>query len=406
MRTLQHIWVGRLETPALSEQPIEIVERKGIGHPDTICDGIMEEVSRSLSREYLYAFGFIPHYNVDKGLLIAGAAEHRLGGGRVLKPMRFIFGDRATFEVDGKRLPVEEIVVNAAKRWLSRNLPRIDLDRHMVYQVELREGAPELAGIFRKARGLLKANDTSAAVGYAPLTETERLVLEAERFLNSPPFKGMFPETGQDVKVMGFRVKRSIDLILAMPLLDRYVTGEAFYFRRKEEIVHALQVHIGPLLRDIVRVHISFNTLDLQGKGVEGMYLSVLGTSAEDGDSGEVGRGNRVNGVISLNRPVPAEAASGKNPISHPGKIYNVLSHKLAERIHQEVPGIREVYVWLCSQIGSPIDQPRIAAAQLVLDPDMRPNGISSEVKGIIQDELSTIGKLVEDLVAGKYRLY
>lgn len=406
MRTPQHIWVGRLEAPALSEQPIEIVERKGTGHPDTICDGVMEEVSLSLSREYLYAFGFIPHYNVDKGLLIAGAAEHRLGGGRVLKPMRFVFGDRATFEVAGKRLPVEEIVVDAARRWLSSNLPRIDLDRHLVYQVELREGAPELAGIFRKARGPLKANDTSAAVGYAPLTETERLVLESERFLNSTPFKGTFPETGEDVKVMGFRVEKSLDLIVAMPLLDRYVTGEEFYFRRKEEIIHALQAHIEPLLHGIVEVHISLNTLDLPGRGVEGMYLSVLGTSAENGDSGEVGRGNRVNGVISLNRPVSAEAASGKNPVSHPGKIYNVLSHKLAERIHKEVPGIREVYVWLCSQIGLPIDQPRIAAAQLVLDPDMRLNGISSEVEVIIQDELSTIEKLVQDLVAGRYRLY
>lgn len=135
---MRDIWVGCLEATSVSDQPIEVVERKGTGHPDTICDGVMEEVSLALCREYRERLGFIAHYNVDKGLLIVGEVEHRLGGGRILKPMRFVFGDRATFEVGGKRVPVEEIVVNSARRWLSRNLPRIDPERHVVYQVEVR----------------------------------------------------------------------------------------------------------------------------------------------------------------------------------------------------------------------------------------------------------------------------
>ena len=42
----------RLRVDALSEgaHSIELVERKGLGHPDSICDALAEELSRSLSR--------------------------------------------------------------------------------------------------------------------------------------------------------------------------------------------------------------------------------------------------------------------------------------------------------------------------------------------------------------------
>ncbi|MHB1161501.1 MAG: methionine adenosyltransferase [Chloroflexota bacterium] len=403
---MDNLWVERLDAPPVSEQPIEIVERKGIGHPDTICDGIMEEVSRALCQEYRRRFGFIPHYNADKGLLIAGAAQHRLGGGQILKPMRFIFGDRATFEVDGQPVAVDEIAIDAASRWLKGHLPHLDPQRHLLYEVDFQPGSQELAGIFRHAEGPLKANDTSAAVGYAPLTETERLVLEAEGFLNSPEFKKQFPETGQDVKVMGFRVERTLHLTVAMPFIDRYVDDEQFYFRRKAEVAEALQAHIDALRTSTTRANVYLNTLDEPGQGVEGMYLSVLGTSAEDGDSGQVGRGNRVNGIIPLHRPSSAEAAAGKNPISHPGKVYNLLSHRVAARIYQEVPGLREVYVWLCSQIGRPIDQPLVAATQLILEPGTRLQSVSGQAKALIEEEFASIGRLIEDLIQGKYRLY
>lgn len=403
---VRNISIERLHVTPLCEQAIEIVERKGIGHPDSICDGIMEHVSQVLAAEYRRRFGFIPHYNLDKGMLVAGAAEHKPGGGCILVPMRLILGDRATFDVGGEQVPVKEIAIKAAKEWFRANLPPIDPERDVIYQVELLPGAPELASIFQRTSGPLKANDTSAAVGYAPLTETERLVFEAEHFLNSAAFKREFPESGYDVKVMGFRVGQSLDVTVAMPLIDRYVTSEEFYLKRKKQIVEALQTHLDSLHDERTHVQISLNTLDAPGKGIEGMYLSVVGTSAEDGDSGEVGRGNRVNGVISLRRPASAEAAAGKNPVSHVGKIYNVLSHKLAQRIYGEVPGLREVYIWLGSQIGLPIDQPRIAAAQLILEPGVRLPPTAKRVERLIDDELANIAAFTEELVEGKYRIY
>jgi S-adenosylmethionine synthetase len=133
------------------------------------------------------------------------------------------------------------------------------------------------------------------------------------------------------------------------------------------------------------------------------MYLTVTGTSAEDADSGEVGRGNRVNGVIALNRPMGTEAAAGKNPVSHVGKIYNVLSHKIAEEVYQGVEGVEEVYIWLCSQIGHPIDKPLIASAQLILKPKVSLSSIRDKVRDIIDMELQNIGDFCKELIEGKY---
>jgi S-adenosylmethionine synthetase len=136
-----------------------------------------------------------------------------------------------------------------------------------------------------------------------------------------------------------------------------------------------------------------------------GIYLTVLGTSADDGDCGQVGRGNRVNGIIPLNRPTSSEAAAGKNPVSHIGKIYNILSYKMAEKIYQEIPGIKEVYVWLLSEIGQPINQPKIASAQLILDSNVNFSSISKQVEEIIQTELSQIDRFCESLVKERYEI-
>src|SRR5690242_13856530 len=90
----------------VTEQSVEIVERKGTGHPDQICDCVMDAVSVALCRAYLEACGTILHHNVDKGLLAAGRVTKRFGGGEVLEPMELVIGDRATFTAGGKEIPV------------------------------------------------------------------------------------------------------------------------------------------------------------------------------------------------------------------------------------------------------------------------------------------------------------
>jgi len=401
---MRNILMESLNDTPVEEHQVELVERKGIGHPDSICDAIMEQVSVALCREYLSVFGSVKHHNIDKGLLVAGKTSPKIGGGRVDEPMRLVFGDRATYSYKGKVVPVGDIAVETAKEWLRRNLRFVDPDRHLVFQNEIKEGSPELTDIFD--RQVIGANDTSAAVGYAPLTETERLVLATEKFLNSSEFKARFPESGEDIKVMGYRSQRELTLTVAMAFVDRFVESPRGYFRRKEEIKQALEEFAVGEKRNLERITVAINTLDDPARGEDGMYLTVLGTSAEGADCGQVGRGNRVNGVIALNRPMSAEAAAGKNPISHVGKIYNLLTHRIANEVYQSVPGLREVYIWLCSQIGQPIDQPLIASAQLILEPGVKLEAIRGEVESVINRELADIYDYSGRLARGEFAVW
>ncbi len=399
---VRDIIVEEFSQAPLEEQKLEIVERKGLGHPDSICDAILDRVSVELSKEYLKKFGAIMHHNADKSLLVAGEVETRFGGGKVKQPMLLIFGDRATAEVEGVRVPVEEIAIQAAKKWIKENLRFVDPEKHMRYQVELKPGSAALTDIFKRAGRILSANDTSAAVGYAPMTPTEQLVLKTERFLNSKKFKKEFPVVGEDVKVMAFRKNNEVSLTVGAAFVDRFVKSEDDYFRKKEEVLDELHQFIKED-HAFKKVDLKLNMLDVRGRGVDGVYLTVLGTSADGADSGQVGRGNRPNGVIPLNRHVGSEAAAGKNPVSHVGKIYNILTHKIANEIYTNVPGLREVYVWLVSQIGKPIDEPAIAVTRVITKAGVKLESVRGQILETVDNELEHIDKFCKDLSEGKY---
>jgi len=399
---VRDIIIEEFSQSPLEEQKLEIVERKGLGHPDSICDAILDRVSVDLSKEYLKKFGAIMHHNADKSLLVAGEVDTKFGGGRVKQPMLLIFGDRATDEVEGVRVPVKEIAIQAAKNWIKENLRFVDPEKHMRYQVELKPGSAALTDIFKRAGKVLSANDTSAAVGYAPMTPTEQLVLNAERFLNSKKFKKELPVVGEDVKVMAFRKNNEVSLTVGAAFVDRFVKSEDDYFRKKEEVLEELRKFLGGD-HTFKKVDLKLNTLDVKGRGVDGVYLTVLGTSADGADSGQVGRGNRPNGVIPLNRHVGSEAAAGKNPVSHVGKIYNILTHKIANEIYTNVPGLREVYIWLVSQIGKPIDEPAIAVTRVITKGGVSLESIRGQILETVDNDLEHIDKFCKDLSEGKY---
>lgn len=404
IKNMRNITIEILKNKSVSEQDVEIVERKGVGHPDYICDAIMESISIALSQEYLKRFGDILHHNIDKGLLVAGQVERRFGGGKIIKPMELIIGDRATFRVGNKHIDVEEIAIDTAKKWFKNNIRFVDAERDVQYRVVLAQGSEELTDIFKRKGKLKGANDTSAAVGYAPFTSTENVVYEVERFLNSKRIKEIIPETGDDVKVMGLRKGRKLDLTIAMPLVSRYVKDVNDYFLKKGRIKYVANGFVHERFgKEFKEINIHYNTLDKIEQGLGGIYLSLLGTSAEDADSGQVGRGNRVNGVISLNRPMGTEAAAGKNPVSHVGKIYNILAHKLAKDIYDNIEGIKEVYVWLLSEIGMRIDKPHLASAQIILTKGIGEKTVRKKAEAIIDSGLSNIGKFCAELAEGKY---
>lgn len=398
---MRNIIVEDLKQTPLEKQRIEIVERKGLGHPDYICDSVADQISINLSKAYLEKAGTILHHNVDKSLLVAGETETRFGGGVVKTPILFVLGDRATSMFDGQKIDIDEIAVGSAKNWFKKNIRFINPDEHVKYQVELKPGSVGLTDIFRRKGKVLGANDTSAAVGYAPMTRTERIVLQTEKYINSSQFKKRFPESGEDVKVMAFRDCNDLKLTVAMAFVDRYIDSEEDYFEKKEKILEELNRYVA-VTTDFEVVDAQLNTLDKKGRGMGGLYLTVLGTSADTGDSGQVGRGNRVNGLISLNRPFCSEAAAGKNPVSHVGKIYNFLTFRIAQHVYEEVEELEEVYIWLLSKIGSPIDHPAIAAAQVIMKGNNNIGKVKHKINEVLDNELENIQKFCMELAEGK----
>ena len=399
---MKNIFVESLGGIPTFKKRFEVVERKGIGHPDTICDLVMNQISVELSKLYLKETGMVQHHNMDKSMLVAGQSENKFGGGKITKPMKFVIGDRATFEANGKKLPVEELAISTAKKWFEKNL-RFVKNEHINFQLEIGPSSQELRSIFKNPKSFV-ANDTSALVGYAPMTKTESIVLKIEQFINSSKFKKEFPESGEDVKVMGFRNENKLDLTIAMAFVDSFVNSETQYFQRKDEMIQTLS-DFSREQTDFDKISITMNNLDKEKIGIDGLYLTVLGTSADNADSGEVGRGNMANQVISPTRPVGAEAMAGKNPVSHIGKIYNALSFQLAEKIQKSIPEFEEVVVWMYNVIGKPVNQPAAVVVQPITVPGSKITKFETKIKEIVNDSFQNIDKLCMDLVEGKIEI-
>ena len=383
---------------AVEDQDIEVVERKGIGHPDSICDGIAETVSRALAQTYIDRFGTVLHYNTDETQLVAGTAAPAYGGGEVLEPIYILVVGRATKEFEGERIPAESIALRAARDYLDEQFPHLDLGSDVVVDVQFGEGSGDLQTVFGEDATVPMANDTSYGVGHAPLTETEQIVLNTERELTGD-YAASNPVVGQDVKVMGKREGDHVDVTVAVAMVDEHVEDMAAYRRAVDGVnEYVRDLAAGYTDRDVT-VHV--NTADDYEAGLDGVYLTVTGTSAEQGDDGSVGRGNRANGLITPNRPMSMEATSGKNPVNHIGKIYNLLSTEIAQAAVEEVEGIRQLQVRLLSQIGKPIDQPHVADAELVTEDGVDVADVRPDVEAAIDRELADVTSVTERVIEG-----
>jgi len=191
----RNIQVSRLDRRAVEDQEVEIVERKGIGHPDSICDGIAESVSRALSQLYLDRVGKVLHYNTDETQLVAGRRP-AYGGGEVVEPLYVLIVGRATKEYEGEQLPVDSTALAAARDYLSEAIPELEYGTDVIIDVKLGEGSGDLQDVFgEETQQVPMANDTFG-VGHAPLTETETIVYEAEHELNTT-YHADHPELGR-----------------------------------------------------------------------------------------------------------------------------------------------------------------------------------------------------------------
>ena len=387
--------VTRTSTEWPDDAPVEVVERKGLGHPDTLCDAIAERVSIALSRAYIERFGAVLHHNVDKVLLCGGGSRPRFGGGSITAPIEVYLAGRATKEWRGVLVPVDEIAITACRDVLAERLP---LHEKIRVVSRIHPGSTDLSALFERGDVPL-ANDTSCGVGFAPLSELEQMVLEVTRTLADPAVRAEHPAIGSDVKVMAVRYRDRVDLTVACALIDRHVESFDAYAAQRS--------YVKKLASDAARrasqlpTAVVVNAADDDRRG--NVYLTVTGSSAEAGDDGEVGRGNRVNGLITPYRPMTMEAAAGKNPVSHVGKLYNLLANRIAHAVVSELPETGAAACMLVSRIGTRIDEPALVDVTIASVPCDR---VRATVPELVRAELASWPRLRADLLAERVRVF
>ncbi len=392
--------VEPLRTVHIEDQAVEMVERKGLGHPDSIADGVSESVSQALSRLYLDEFGHILHHNTDETQVVGGASEPEFGGGRVTKPIYMLLVGRATSEVNGEKLPIRDTSIEAARKYVKSVCAHVDVDKHVEFDCRIGQGSVDLRGVFEQKEVL--SNDTSFGVGFAPLSDLERLVLESERFLTLK-LKKKVPALGEDVKVMGYRQGDKIRLTIAAALVDREVANPKEYRAVCDQVGEQLADQAAKLTHREVAIDV--NTADDPELGR--YYLTVTGCSMEAGDDGSVGRGNRANGLITPCRPMSLEASAGKNPVNHVGKIYNLLGNLIASDIVKETGGnVKEVHVRILSQIGKPVDQPQVASLQILPAEGVKLSAVKSTAEGVANGWMDQIDTIPRRLLTGKLTVF
>ena len=397
-----HISIRPFAVPFAEAGSVEIVERKGLGHPDSLCDALAEEFSLTLSRFYRDRFGFILHHNVDKVLLHGGQARAAFGGGELLQPIEIFLSGRATHEYGGVNVPVEEIAIEGSRHWLRRHLRALDPERHVVIHPLVRPGSRDLVELYLRAakEGRWLANDTSCGVGYAPLSGLEGVVMTTERRLNERAVKETHPWIGEDVKVLGVRRGPQIDLTVGCAFVDRKVRDIGDYVTKKNEVATFAREVASCAAASEVALRV--NTADDVERG--SVYITVTGTSAEAGDDGQAGRGNRANGLITPYRPMTMESVAGKNPTTHVGKLYNLAAGLMAERIVEGRPDVAAAEVYLLSRIGEPVAEPTVVDVRLAPREGRAVRDLAPDVEAMVRGELAQIGRLWERLLSGELR--
>ncbi|MGB5166973.1 MAG: methionine adenosyltransferase [Acidimicrobiia bacterium] len=375
----------------LFRPPVEFVERKGSGHPDTICDHLAEDLARDLARTSLEQTGRVQHFNVDKAIFAAGSVDIGFGGGEHSKRSRLVLVGKVNF-TDQWRPDVEALTDDTRDRLL-RILPDATPDAFDV-EIWLNQSAADLADVVTQGHhdGVPRANDTSFAALSVPLSALEDVVYRLEHYLNSAAYRDQVP-IGRDIKVMGARHGSEVVATVAVPVLARKVHDRITY----DQVIERVRIDALALVRDVFGENTTVRVN--QADTPDSQYLTLTGTSAEAGDDGQVGRGNRFGGLITPYRPMSLEAAAGKNPAAHVGKTYHAFADDMSRRIVDET-GADEATIRMLSSIGHPVTEPQMVHVEIAGPAD------DAAVEMIVKESLSDWLGVRDRLIAGYYDLY
>ena len=398
---------GLAPRPALA-----LVERKGWGHPDTLADHLAEELSRAYSRWTLAEFGAILHHNFDKLALLGGLSEVAYGGGRMVEPVRVLVNGRATRTCGGVKIPVDDLITDTVRAFFAERLP--ELAGHVVIELNVTtnsspgavhalDRSPERTSWFAprsveqlRERRTLLANDTSLGTGWAPDHPVEAFVRQLADALSA---MGAFTQTrpwcGSDVKVMALGDDDRLDIVLCVPQKSAHVPDRSAYLSNRDDVLAECHQRAAAALPGLA-TSFRLNARDIVER--DELYLTYSGSSIESGDEGVVGRGNRVNGLITPLRPMNLEGANGKNPVYHVGKLYNLAAQRIAWRLHEHFGGYAEVH--LVSATGQALAQPW---QTVVRTSSTAPTEL--DVRALAEEVLCDFPALTQEIIFGQLRL-
>lgn len=349
-------------------QTVEVVERKGLGHPDTIADGIAEFTSIEYSKYCLEKFGVILHHNVDKTIILGGKCNLEYGHGALLKPFRVLFGGRMSKSFNKQSIDIETIQTNAAKNYLKKVLPRLDVSKDLEFHTFTSSNSRIPHWFSPRSTDDLpeyknpRANDTATIVGFWPLSAVEQIVLASERYFyeHEPEIHPRFDFVGGDVKIMALRRDHILELTLCVPFHADRVENQEMYLNYKSSIENGLKKFIREKFGGLLDVSLQINTQDQKIKNDRddgrGRYLTVIGSALDYGEEGMSGRGNRCRGLISSMRASTVESVYGKNPVYHVGKVYSSIANVIAQQIGSSFGC--ETMVIITTRNGDPLYSP------------------------------------------------
>lgn len=395
-----------------NEENFEIVERKGYGHPDTIADGLAEELSRVYSNYTKTHFGAVLHHNFDKVGLMGGETKLEFGKYRIVSPIRVLLNGRASYQFGSQIIPLQEMLVNATKQFLAKRLFGIDpeKDLRIIYEVATgsspgsvgeesslrnRWFAPQTLDDLSELKNL-NCNDTSLGTAFYHRRLLENCVWMIEKDLNSGQFHAMYPWIGTDIKIMGCRVGNDLRFTMAIPQLASHVNSVNEYVSNKD----FLYDYIGNKLKELApnkNCSLLINARDRIGNSTD-LYLTATGSSVEMGDEGFVGRGNRMGGLITPFRPYTMEGICGKNPIYHTGKMYSIAAWEISKAVYQEL-GI-DANVMLIGQSGHALSNPW----NIILSGDKKDVDID-KINKLSANVLNDFAGISQKILGGEYPL-
>jgi S-adenosylmethionine synthetase len=368
------ISIRRASGPA--EASVEVVERKGLGHPDTLADALAERMSVAYSRHCLERFGAVLHHNLDKLYLRGGHCRIGLGEFEMAAPVTLVIGGRVSASFGGDPVGHRELFEETARDYFSTVLPQFDHARWLRvehattsrsrfpawFHPQILEDLPELT--------CPTASDTAVVTAWWPETPAERVTLALERHVNQEGAGPRYREIGQDVKILTVRRDQLLHITVNAAVHPLAATDIGTYEAITGKLRAELDQVAGSLLGGAFKHQLSLNTSAANPYHGKRCYLLGTGSCLECGEEGFVGRGNTHAGYIPLHRPKSAEAAFGKNPVYHSGKVYTIHAAQIARRVFEETAA--PATVTIASQHSDPLRRPSFIDVVLHADADLQ----------------------------------